>query len=93
MNVHLNVHLVFGIRPLETNKPLSLEVLEDMLEPPKCVGVGECGLDTSRERCEGEKEEVQLKLARETKLTFVIHIRRRNEKEQNELQMKAIGII
>jgi len=92
VNVHLNVHLVFGIRPLETNKPLSLEVLEDMLEQPKCVGVGECGLDTSREQCEGEKEEVQLKLARET-LTFVIHIRRRNEKEQNELQMKAIGII
>lgn len=97
------VYLVFGVHPLETTKNFSMEVLHDMLQHPKCVGVGECGLDTSRVRSKEEKDRVllqqvpmfeeQLRLARENKLAVVIHVRGRSEEEQDELQLKAIGIM
>lgn len=76
-----NIYGTIGLHPDEANnyKEADLKYIEDNLSNPKIVGIGEIGLDYSREGINIEKQTElfikQLDLARKYKMPVVIHSR------------------
>lgn len=80
-----DVYFAVGVHPYDMEN-FSEEIFHQYLQHPKCVAVGECGLDYFRlEGSDEEKEAVktkqkevfaaQIKLAREYKKPLIVHIR------------------
>lgn len=76
-----NIYGTIGLHPDEadTYKDSDIKFIEDNLNDEKIVGIGEIGLDYSREGINKEKQEqlfrIQLDLARKHNLPVVIHSR------------------
>lgn len=68
-----------GFHPSEESKNNDYEVIEGLLQEPKCVAVGEIGLDYHYEGFEKKKQielfERQIEMANKAKLPVVIHSR------------------
>jgi len=76
------VYATVGIHPSETsNFKFPISKLRDLAESPKCVAIGECGLEYSEKTTKKDKElqaELflsQINLAKEVKKPLVIHCR------------------
>ncbi len=80
-----NCYFAVGVHPYDMDD-FDIDKLKEYIVHPKCVAVGECGLDYFRlPKDESEKEEVkrkqkevfiaQIELAREYKKPLIIHIR------------------
>lgn len=80
-----NVYFAAGVHPYHADQ-LDIAVLKEYLEHPKCIAVGECGLDYYRLPEDSEaiiqekqlQKEVfikQIELAKEVKKPLIIHIR------------------
>ena len=79
------IYFAVGVHPYDAQN-YNRDFLEEFVVHPKCVAIGECGLDyfrlpESKEECESEKKlqkEVfidQIVWAKELKLPLIIHIR------------------
>lgn len=82
---HENIYFAIGVHPYDINN-FTKEIFEQYINHPKCVAVGECGMDYFRlegtpEEKESEKkaqEKVfreQIRLAKKYKKPLIIHIR------------------
>ena len=82
---HNDIYFAVGVHPYHAEE-YKRELLEKFITHPKCVAVGECGLDyyrlpTNRDEIEEEKrlqKEIfidQIKLANKFKLPLIVHIR------------------
>ncbi|NIZ40058.1 TatD family hydrolase [Entomospira entomophila] len=71
--------MVIGQHPLDMERPFSYEEMIGLLSDPKVIGVGEVGLDFSRQDIDRRKQqtafEVQLTLANQYDLPIMLHIR------------------
>jgi TatD DNase family protein len=72
----------YGLHPmfLDQHRPIDLEMLEAYLASPKCLAVGEIGLDYFITRLNREAQawyfEAQLSLAQNQRLPVILHIRK-----------------
>lgn len=67
---HENVYFAVGVHPYHASE--FDEVAFELLSHPKCVAVGECGLDYYRLPEDADEKEIQKKLQKEV---FISHIR------------------
>ncbi|MES2504680.1 MAG: TatD family hydrolase [Myxococcota bacterium] len=76
-----DVYFSAGIHPHEASKvePDYLEKIRSMASDPKCVGIGECGLDYYYDHSDRESQsrvfKAQIALARELTKPLIIHVR------------------
>ncbi len=82
---HKNIYFAVGVHPYDLND-FDLNFLKEYINHPKCIAVGECGLDyyrlpkDSKEKEEEKKAQkeifkIQIDLAREYKKPLIVHIR------------------
>lgn len=82
---HAGVYHAFGIHPMSvaSEKPATVAELVEIAQHPKCVGIGETGLDYhySAESAEAQKLSlrVHIEAAQETGLPLIIHARNADE--------------
>lgn len=97
---HENIYFAAGIHPYHTDE-LDISILDEYAKSPKCVAIGECGLDYYRlpesgiDEYKSRQKEVfaaQIELAIKHKKPIIIHAREANEdcysmlkERQNEL--------
>jgi TatD DNase family protein len=74
-----NVFMALGIHPNEAHNQYSISELKPLLSHPKCLAVGETGLDYFRDHCPAaiqiERFIEQISLAKEIKKPIIIHNR------------------
>ena len=96
-----NVYFAVGVHPYEIDS-FDMEVLKRYADDPKCVGVGECGLDYFRLKQQESKEtkalEIsrqkdafisQIDLAAQLQKPLIVHIREANEDSFGILKDRA----
>jgi len=96
-----NVYFAVGVHPYEIDS-FDMEVLKRYADDPKCVGVGECGLDYFRLKQQESKETKALEISRQkdafisqidlaTQLQkpLIVHIREANEDSFGILKDRA----
>lgn len=78
---HAGVYFSAGIHPHEASKvePDYLDKLRELAHDPKCVGIGECGLDYYYDHSDRDSQRrvfsEQIALARELGKPLIIHVR------------------
>ncbi len=75
-------HCAYGLHPWYPHGPDDLDRLEDWLQHPGCVAVGECGLDKLRGPALEQQIallEAQLELARQRELPVILHVVKAHE--------------
>jgi TatD DNase family protein len=81
---HSNIWAIVGVHPIHADEcPLTdLEQIESLISHPKCVAIGECGLDFFRKADDMENKKIQLQffekqieLALKYDKTLMIHCR------------------
>jgi len=81
---HSNIWAIVGIHPVHADEALlsDLDLLESLISHPKCVAIGECGLDFFRKADDMESKKIQLQifekqieLALKYDKTLMIHCR------------------
>ena len=91
-----DIYFAVGVHPYDIDN-YNREFLEEFIEHPKCVAVGECGLDYYRlPKDKDEKEEIkrrqkevfidQIDLANKYKKPLIVHIREASLDSKNILQ-------
>jgi TatD DNase family protein len=95
---HDCVYAVIGLHPNGATgfDDAALADLHDLAQHPKCVAIGETGLDYYRDRAPREDQlrafTAQIELARSTGKALVIHTRNADEDTISTLQERAGGI-
>lgn len=80
-SVHKEIYFSAGIHPHDASKATreNLDAIEQMASDPKCVGIGECGLDFYYNHASKEDQEhalmAQIQIAIRTKKPLILHIR------------------
>lgn len=98
-HAHRNVYFAAGVHPYEI-KSIDMEVLERYADDPKCVGIGECGLDYFRLKQDPEAKSAeissqkqafisQIDLAIKFQKPLIVHIRDANEDSFKILKERA----
>jgi TatD DNase family protein len=94
---HDDVYAVAGLHPHEATPEFDLRGLEQVLNHPKVVGVGETGLDYFRDYAPRDAQAAlflaQLEIARERQLPVVIHNRAADDDTVSILRREFDGIV
>jgi TatD DNase family protein len=94
---HDDVYAVAGLHPHEATPEFDLRELEQVLNHPKVVGVGETGLDYFRDYAPRDAQAAlflaQLEIARERQLPVVIHNRAADEDTVSILRREFDGTV
>lgn len=100
---HESIYFAVGIHPYHLEQ-LNVKILERFISHPKCVAVGECGLDYYRlegteEEMELEKEKqkelfvMQIKLAKRYNKPLIVHIRNASHDAKIILQENKASVV
>ena len=82
-----------GVHPRMVNNYIPWNRLEALIRGPRCVGVGECGLDATAPELELQKELLcrQVLLAKQTGLPLVLHVR--DDKDPDSLLGTVLALL
>ena len=100
---HESIYFAVGIHPYHLEQ-LNVKILERFISHPKCVAVGECGLDYyhlegTEEEMELEKEKqkelfvMQIKLAKRYNKPLIVHIRNASHDAKVILQENKASVV
>ena len=91
----VQVALTFGVHPKVVDVHVNWEEMDRLVWSAECVGIGECGMDKTRLHLAKQQEvfKRQILAAKLTGKPLVLHLRGATPQQDDEVHMKALGIM